>query len=215
MDMILLAAGASRRFLTQKPKYLLPMQDGRPMFVTAIDPFLNQVDQIHLVIQQQHELDYSVSVIARQYLGNRVSLVVVPGLTAGPADSALQACNTFSDRPIFVKDCDSFFKAELSNKNYVCATNWNASDSSKCYIDHLDEQIFQLHEKRPIGQTITVGGYGFASSELFRQHCSGYIRKGELYVSHIINSMLPGFSITYVRDYVDVGTQSFYDNIVR
>ena len=55
MDLILLAAGASSRYNTPRPKYWLTMYDGRFMIEHAIEPFLDQVDHIHVVILEEHE----------------------------------------------------------------------------------------------------------------------------------------------------------------
>ena len=148
--MILLAAGASTRFNSSKPKFLLPMPNNRLMFIDAIYPFINQMDHVYVVVQQAHEDQYQVSNIARAEFGNKISVICLPYITKGPAESAKLACEQIGDRAVFIKDCDSFFTASLPYGNFVCTTAWNKEDNSKSYVKDYNGLVEYVAEKEPI-----------------------------------------------------------------
>ena len=103
MDLVLLAAGASTRYNTPRPKYWLTMYDGRFMIEHAIEPFLNQVDHIHVVILEEHER-WNVSSVLESIYGDRVTVYALTSLSSGPAESAAAVLQYLGDRPVFIKD---------------------------------------------------------------------------------------------------------------
>ena len=209
MDMILLAAGASTRFDGSTPKFLLPMWDQRPMFVHAMEPFLDQVNDIYMIVQQQHCEQFGVVDTVKRYFGDRVKLVILERITSGPAETARQVCRDIQGS-VFIKDCDSFFHATIPEGNYVCTTTWRHDDHSKGYVDHTDK-IKQIYEKVPYGVTITVGGYCFADAQEFYRRA-----EDTAFISDVINRMIEhiDFHVMPVISYADVGTQKEYDHIM-
>jgi choline kinase len=216
MDMILLAAGASKRYTTEKPKFLLPMPDGRFMFDHAIRPFLNQVNYIYMVVQEAHDDKYQITRLVNTSFNGRIFVVCLPELTKGPADTARIICNQLADKPVFIKDCDSFFDTVLTEGNFVCTTEWNNDDNTKGYVEHRDSRILSMHEKNPQGNIISVGGYGFASTKEYVKHAEQLDSTKEMFVSQVINSMLPNheFQINSVNKYQDMGIQEKYDSVM-
>lgn len=203
MDLILLAAGASSRYATPRPKYWLTMYDGRFMIEHAIEPFLDQVDHIHVVALEEHDR-WNVKQTLEDIYKDRVTVHFLDKLTSGPAASAAMVLKHLDDRPVFIKDCDSFFTAQLPEGNFVCLTT-EEYDPQKSFVEVKNGLITEIAEKSPISDIACVGGYGFASSQEFVKLVDNLPDDRESFVSHVIESLLPVQAVT-AGNYVDVGT---------
>ena len=217
MDLILLAAGNSSRFKRKIPKYLLPMADGRPMIAHAIEPFLDQVDQIHIVIQNMHNDKFNAIKTINTAMGSRAGILTLPSFTNGPAETASRVCRFLGNLPVFIKDCDSFFNAKLPVGNFVCTTEHTENDLSKSYVTHKHGSITGLEEKTPVGTTISTGGYGFAKASSFIKAYDVLEHTRELYISDVINLLLEKekFDILPVDNYQYVGVPKLYTSIIN
>jgi dTDP-glucose pyrophosphorylase len=205
MDLVLLAAGASTRYTTPRPKYWLTMYDGRNMLQHAIDPFLDQVDHIHVVILKEHDTKYNVSPVLKEFYGNRVTVVALDALSAGPACSAMQALELLSDRRVFIKDCDSLFTTTLPQGNFICVDPGH-NDLNKSYVA-INDNIIDIKEKQTISDTACVGGYGFSSSRQFVDTVKQLSVDSEVYISRVIKKLLDqNFIPVQVNNYIDLGT---------
>lgn len=203
MDLVLLASGASSRYNTPRPKYWLTMYDGRFMIEHAIEPFLDQVEHIHVVILEEHE-QWNVSHVLKDIYQDKITVYALDRLSSGPAESAAAVLQYLSDRPVFIKDCDSFFNAQLPTGNFVCITK-EEYDPDKSFVEIDNNQITEIAEKSPISDTVCVGGYGFASSQEFIKLVKNLPDDHELFVSHVVEHLLPVQAVT-VDNYEDLGT---------
>lgn len=202
MDLVLLAAGASSRYNTPRPKYWLTMYDGRFMIEHAIEPFLDQVDHIHVVILEEHER-WNVSQVLKDIYQDKVTVYALDRLSSGPAESAAAVLQYLDDKPVFIKDCDSFFNAQLPQGNFVCVTT-EKYDPDKSFVEVRDNQIVEIAEKSPISDLACVGGYGFASSREFVSIVKKLPSDHELFISHVVEHVLPAIPVP-VTEYEDVG----------
>lgn len=204
MDLVLLAAGASTRYNTPRPKFWLTMYDGRFMIEHAIDPFVDQVDTIWVAVQVEHEQKYNVSETLTRIYGNRVQIVRLDGITTGPAATASVVLSGIADVPVFIKDCDSFFNCELPTGNFIC-TNTGHSDLGMSYVTVTDNIVTDIAEKRVISNIACVGGYGFASSRQFVEIAAQYNADKEFFISDVVKQ-LTDVQQCEVSDYCDLGT---------
>lgn len=203
MDLVLLAAGASTRYNTTRPKYWLTMYDGRFMIEHAIAPFIDQVDKIHVVIQVEHALKYNVLNTLERIYGDKIRVTCLSKLTNGPAASAAAVLAAISDRPVFIKDCDSFFECNLPTGNFVCV-GAGITDPGMSYVVVKGGEIVNIAEKQLISDIACVGGYGFTSSHEFVRLFNDHQTVSEVFISDIVKvtkNVIPW----EVNDYVDLG----------
>jgi bifunctional N-acetylglucosamine-1-phosphate-uridyltransferase/glucosamine-1-phosphate-acetyltransferase GlmU-like protein len=206
MDFILLAAGNSTRYNTTRPKYWLTMYDGRFMIEHAIAPFRDKVKTIRIVIQQSHDEQYNVRHTLENIYGSQVDVTTIP-MAPGHAMTAVSAMPAH-DTPVIIKDCDSFFDVTLQPTNTICVVE-STPDPAKSYVEVIDGKVISIKEKDVISDIACAGGYCFASSKAFARTVWDLVarRKGEIFVSHVIEEMIKtqSFNVTKVSNYVDVG----------
>lgn len=222
MEIIVPAAGLSTRFPGEKPKYMLYDYTGKSMLYRAIEPYLGKY-KIHVGILAEHESKFSVSDFIRHEFGTEVNLVIIPELTSGPADTVdkiIEIANIALQKPILIKDCDSFFDHDIVDGNYVCVAKVQDkvtinNPANKSYVITNDTGFVQkIVEKEVVSDTYCVGGYKFQAAHYFRTAlaCTKNYnpnQASELFVSHAIKYMLtvptPFFTVK-VNNYFDVGT---------
>lgn len=204
MDLVLLAAGASTRYGTPRPKFWLTMYDGKFMLEHAIDPFLDQVDNIWVAVQLEHDQKFKVSATLDRIYGDRVHVVHLDGITAGPAATAGIVLSGLNDTPVFIKDCDSFFNCQLPAGNFIC-THTGHSDLGMSYVTVQDSIVTDIAEKRVISDIACVGGYGFASSRQFVELIEQHTTDAEVFISDVVKQ-LTDVRQCEVSNYQDLGT---------
>ena len=124
MAVVIPCAGRSSRFSNTRPKYLLTMHTGKLMIENAVDPYLDQ--DVHIVILKEHDKKYNVSsVIEKLYGPNKnVRLHILDEETSGPAETVYKVSRTLKgNEPLFIKDCDSFFKDDFRKDNHICVVD--------------------------------------------------------------------------------------------
>jgi hypothetical protein len=205
MDLVLLAAGKSLRYATNRPKYWLTMYDGRFMIEHVIDLYVAQIDYIHVVILREHDEKFNVSATLSN-IYNNMSITVLDNPSNGPAHSAVAAIRNITDRAIFIKDCDSLFNTTLPCGNFICVKD-NQTDPMSSYVHIKNDCVTNIAEKNRISDIACVGGYGFLSSKQFVDAVQLIPVDHEVYISHVINQMLSAenFMPVTVTNYVDLG----------
>jgi hypothetical protein len=219
MELIVPAAGLSTRFPNTLPKYLLTDTNNKLMITNAI---LSYIDRCHVtigVLQEHCYLHDAVNKI-RNELGSAVTIIELPKVTNGPAETAYQIAQLATlptDTSVLIKDCDSYFKHNITDGNYVCVSNVTEHEviyniANKSFTIANENGIIQnIIEKSIVSNIFCVGGYKFDKLSDF---ISGYeslvdSMKTEFFISHIIQYNISKgdiFLIKYVTDYVDVGT---------
>lgn len=217
MRIIIPCAGRSSRFPTARPKYLLTMPDGKPMFMHAAAPYYGKYP-ITFVVIKEHCALYAADVAIRNAYGGDVDIVILDEFTSGPAETIYCTVKAWADTPFMSVDCDSFYDVTIpAGQNFVTSIDIGnyptlSNIAAKSFIIEENGIIRNIVEKRVVSGNICVGGYGFASS---KKYVASYesIKKnftGELFVSHVIKHLMDIskdiFKNVEVDAYVDCGT---------
>ena len=216
MEIIVPAAGLSTRFPNMKPKYLLEDHHGVMMIMKALLPYMTH--NVTIGILEQHNKEYDVVNTLAKYLPS-AKVVVLPELTRGPAETVYKIIKESNVTGEFlIKDCDSFFKHEIREGNYVCVTQVAEHEvlinlGGKSFVTSNEQGIItDIVEKQVVSDKFCVGGYKFEST---KEYCKTFDKivshnlQKEVFVSHIIQDMLLNHTMffeNHVTDYYDVGT---------
>lgn len=223
MDIIVPAAGFSRRFPNLRPKYSLTDYKGRIMLYSSIKSYLGKY-KIHVGILREHEEKYKITDILRYEFQDQINIVILENPTCGPADTVYQILQKLPEikGEIFVKDCDSFFEHDNLNGNYVCVSSFSDNQivrkpQSKSYVIKNDQNMLQnIVEKKVVSENFCVGGYKFVSAKNFIDaYNSLHTYDDEIFVSNIIQFCISQneiFQVNFVKNYVDVGTVEEWNN---
>jgi dTDP-glucose pyrophosphorylase len=209
-QVVLLMAGLGTRFARAGYTDSKPLIQvaGRPMFERAlagIEPA--GVSRLVVVVRQQQidEEDIAAKVAA---LRPEAELVVLPGLTAGAAESALSAVDRLdADRPLVVLDCDLEFSsaayvAELAHLEDgafdALLLTFAASDARYSYVRTApgSREVLEVAEKRVISNRAVAGAYAFRSPAAFAETVQQVLARGlragvaEAYMSEVVHGFL-------------------------
>lgn len=221
LNLIIPAAGRSTRFPGLRPKWMLVHPNGNLMLTEAIRSLeLQNVNTIYVVVLKEHVEQYEcINGIERAFenigLKNKLKLVILnEGTRHQPETIAKAILQEKIHGPIFIKDSDNRFQCDIQPKNGVAIYGLDKMQlvnvSNKSYVT-LDENqmINNIIEKQVIGSLFCTGGYSFADSEEYMSFYDKLKHNDNLYVSHIIYSMLLDgmtFEPFLVSAYNDWGT---------
>jgi hypothetical protein len=195
------------------------------MIELAADPYLRD-HTVHAVILQQHQDAYNVSKVFGEIFGDKISLVILPEPTSGPAETIYQAVQRLQlpdDAPFLVHDCDSRFShSDLASGNALFVDSLNNHPSlrtpaNKSYVEINDQGIVvSIIEKKIISDLFCVGGYQFAAAGSYKRSYEDLIgsRIGEIYISTVIDNLISAgeiFTINPVSGFVDLGTREDWE----
>ena len=230
MNLIIPIAGRSSRFPDMKPKWMLTHPRGNMMVVEAIKGLdLKEVDTLYIVGLAEHEELYGFSrSLSTQLdalaLEPRVEFVMLEEQTRNQPETIARAIlQAGISGPICIKDSDNYFRAPVTAGNWVACFDLHdleqVNASNKSYIETDSHgQLRNIVEKEIVSSTFCVGGYSFASASEFMAVFDRLKEDDELYVSHIIYSMIlagGSFGQRYVSDYVDWGTIKEWNDYKR
>ena len=219
MKIIIPCAGRSSRFPTARPKYLLTMPDGKPMFMHAAAPYYGYgCYPVTFVVIKEHCALYDADTAIRNAYGDSVDIVVLDEFTSGPAETIYLTVKDWPDTAFMSADCDSFYNATIpAGQNFITSidiSNYPALSNiaAKSFIIEENGIVRNIVEKRVVSGNICVGGYGFESSKKYAASYE-YIKRnfmGELFVSHVIKHQMDMnkdiFKNIEVDAYIDCGT---------
>ena len=217
MQVIIPCSGRSSRYPTTRPKFLLTMPDGRPMFMHAADYYYTH-HPITFVVVEEHCKLYGADDAIKNAYGDTVNIVVLPDFTNGPADTVYQTVKDWNDTAFLSKDCDGFFDHMSAVDGNVVATidlqqyPQLRNIAAKSFVISEDGLIRNIVEKHVVSSHICVGAYGFSSSKRYSecyQHIAA-LTKQEIFISHVIKYDMDHNSSVYksvaAKNYVDCGT---------
>jgi hypothetical protein len=222
--LIMPAAGQSSRFPNMRPKWLLTMPDGSLMFEKSLSLLdLSQFDRMIIICLKEHIEQY-INIEFLQSILNKIhsnfEICILDNPTKSQAETisyAIEKCGI--DGPFFTKDCDNKFSVQWDGGDEISVIDLsefeslvNARNKSYVSIDHLSN-VTNIVEKQVISNYFCCGGFGFKSAKEFIKHYSFIEKENEVYVSHIVYSMLISginFKANYSTKYVDWGTLSDY-----
>ena len=218
--LILPVAGQSSRFAGTRPKWMLTMPDGRLMIEQSIEGIsVKTFDRVIVVALTEHIQKYTsqerITELLKKSISPDVEILLLDEATTSQVETisvALQQANVVGE--FFVKDCDNTFKVTYSGGNSVavvdlhCVANVNAANKSYVQTDPLGI-VKNIVEKHVVSNYFCCGGYGFSSVDVFLDHWSRLKSNENLYLSHVIFSMIMDgveFQTINAEAYCDWGT---------
>ena len=161
---------------------------------------LSQFSTICFTILRQHDEHYSVADMLRIQL-DRVGLtcakiVVLDKPTQSQAATVYETIEReHITGPIFIKDADCGFNAEIQPQNGIVVfpleklSQVNPQHKSYVAVDDM-QFITNTIERRVIDHYFNAGGYCFDNAQTFCTYYRRYADKKGLYLSHIVYAML-------------------------
>lgn len=221
ITMVLPIAGRSSRFPNMNPKWSLTHPRGDMMVVEAIKGIdLEDVGRICVIGLTEHDEKFRLrDTLSTQFkalgLAPKVDFVLLDEPTRHQPETIAQGLRQGGvDGPIYIKDSDNFFRHRPTPGNSVAGYDLHKIEKvnarSKSYFEiNGDGYITNIVEKRIVGSKFCAGAYSFESTAQFLKYYDALCDQGEIYVSHIIYSMILdgiGFIHSDVEDYIDWGT---------
>lgn len=223
--LIIPCAGKSSRYPGARPKWLFTHPDGKIMLEKSISPFLKnkKIKTKIITITKEIEKKFQVKLLINQMFGNQVKILILNNQTKSASETVMKTIEKFKlKNQIIVKDSDNYFsishKFNFLNKNFIAGVNLtkhpeitNIHQKSFLKLNNKN-QIIDIEEKKIISDKICVGLYSFSSAKDFEYHyrlCSKNIKKGEIYLSFVVKSMINSnnlFNFTDAINYEDYGT---------
>ena len=193
-NIVISIAGKSKRFFDegfQKPKYFLPMADGKTMIEHAIDT-LNIPGQLILIVQQEHCDKYHID----KFLIEKYPSAIIRYLnyyTDGAAKSCYLAAKDLidNDMPLVISNCDQ--SLEWNSLKFInilntadvdgCVLTFFADTIKNSYAKVYENstKISELAEKKVISNHSLVGVHGW-------KYGSDFCRSAELIFSNNIKA---------------------------
>lgn len=222
--LIIPVAGQSSRFPGMRPKWLLTMPDGKLMIEKSVQAMdMTRFDRVLVVCLREHVERYSghdqLLGLLQAGISTAVELIVLDTPTASQVETIAEGLVRGKvSGSFFIKDCDNHFSYEYSGTNEVAVVDLhsvgevNAANKSYVQTDPMGV-ITNIAEKHVIGNMFCCGGYGFSDVQLFLQHWEKLKSQGNLYLSHVIYSMILGgaeFQAKQAKAYLDWGTLKDY-----
>lgn len=223
MQVIIPCGGRSSRYPTTRPKFLLTMPDGRPMYMHAADPYIKKFP-ITFVVVADHCKQYDAANVIKRSYNNNVNVVVLDKFANGPADTVYQAIKDWPDIPFISHDCDGFFNYTVPiNSNFVTIIDLQqypklTNIAAKSFAISENGLLKNVVEKHIVSSHICVGAYGFDSTYRYKRNFETVSTSTthEVFLSHIIKYDLDyvgtAFKTINVDHYIDCGT---YDDFIQ
>ena len=226
VTLILPVAGSSSRFKGSVPKWLLTTPSNNIMIQESILQLnLKNVKTILIICLKEHVNKYinvsSIKKSIESIVPKRIliEICILKNPMSSQADTVYEGIKKHRIKgPIFIKDCDNQFKFTIQKGNSISSLNLQnaglvvAKNKSYIELNHKNE-VLRIVEKKVISNFFCTGGYGFESSKLFTDHFLKIYKKnktkGEIYVSHVVQSMILNreiFNSIEVQNYSDFGT---------
>jgi MobA-like NTP transferase domain len=227
--LILPVAGRSSRFPGMRPKWLLTMPDGKLMLEKAVEQLdMSDYDRVVVVCLREHLDAYLTNESFDKVLTgighSKVDVCVLEQPTSSQSETVALAIEQAQvEGAFFVKDCDNMFNFRWNGGNEIAVLDLNsvglidAKNKSYINVDALGN-VTNIVEKQVISNFFCCGGYGFKSSEVFLKHFHSIKSNQEVYLSHVIYSMLMGeesFRMSQANSYIDWGTLREYRHYTR
>lgn len=230
MNLIVPMAGRSSRFPGIRPKWMLTHPNGKFMAIESIMGFnLDSFENIYFVYLREHEEEYHFlkgfqEELEEHNLLHKTRLVVLAEPTRDQPETVYQAIiKNNIHGPVFIKDSDNRFIADIAAGNSICYYDLNKADlikpRNKSYILINDfGQVTNIIEKQVISPFFCAGGYGFEDARLFCKTLENLNLPSERYISNIIYQCLlegKSFQSVPVINYNDWGTIQDWNNYKR
>jgi len=201
-NLIIPAAGSSTRFPNVRPKWLLTQPTGELMLTSAISGLnLKEFDSIYLVVLKNHIDKYDcIRGIKESFdslnILHKLNITILANETRSQAETVSAAIRQENiSGGIFIKDSDNYFETDVVSGNKICVYDLNETKlinpTNKSYVLINDVNLItNIIEKKIISSFFCCGGYSFESAEKFLEYYEKLKNFDNLYISHIIYSMI-------------------------
>lgn len=223
LTLVLPACGKSTRFPNLRPKWLLTHPTGKSMLQESIQGLcLKNVDRIVAIVLQEHEDKFGFAeAITKDINDERFEFCFLEEQTDNQPQTIAEGIRKAAIQGSFVcKDSDNYFQSELPSGNHVGGIDLrevgHINAGNKSYVTTgMNGEITNIVEKDVISNTFCCGLYGFADTEEYLSHYEKIKEDKNIYVSHVIHSMLLDsnhFELQRCRDFIDWGTLEDWNN---
>lgn len=212
MKIVIPIAGRGSRFQNvsdtnqnyKKPKPFIEIK-GYPMvrWATGSLPNINNKDLIFIILNE-HEQNYSVTELLINLYGKEITIITIPDVTRGAAETVLQAKEYINhDEQLIISDSDHFVDGKtildaIEQNGYLdgLIPVFEASDP-KWSFSRIDNNGFVdlVAEKQPISKYANIGVYYFkkgadfvAGAELMIQE--NELTNNEFFIAPVYNKLI-------------------------
>ena len=235
--LIIPCAGKSSRFDGMLPKWMLKYPDGKPMVEESICGLpLVKYDRVIVTAVREHLDKYSGEELLRKSigkkLGNKFELCILDNFTSCQAETVYETIKRCHIEGAFaVKDSDNYIEMDLTeNTDFVVGLNMHMFKkeierlSAKSFLMINSQGIItDIIEKKIVSEYISIGMYGFRSSELycaaFESLSNSKGMENEIYISHVISYLIGTkqsvYSYVEANDYEDWGTKKDWYSVLN
>jgi NDP-sugar pyrophosphorylase family protein len=200
------------------------MPDGKLMLEFAISEMdLTKFSKVVVICLKEHVLKYLgenfMDFFNASIPHTNLEIICLDEATSSQSETVATALKLGNiDGPFLVKDCDNSFKFEWDGENQIATVDLNdlgkVEPSNKSYLEVNQLGIVtNIVEKRVVSNFFCCGAYGFSSPASYLRHYKSVSAEGEVYLSHIIYSMIISgeiFTTVKADRYIDLGTLEAY-----
>lgn len=188
-------------YKNQIPHIFTPDKEGILICLKSILGLnLDNFDDIYFTILRKHAEKYDIDTLLRLQLKRlgleKAKIVILDNPTSTQAETIAKTIRQENiEGPIFIKDADSYFAAEILPENGVVVYPLEKLElvdpRNKSYVAVDDMQhVTNIIEKRIVSNLFNAGGYCFGNAEDFLEAYDRHKALGSIYLSHLIYSML-------------------------
>lgn len=199
--LIIPAAGNPKEGSKEMPHIFMPDTEGIMHCVRAILGLeTEKFSQIVFTVLRSHVEKFDVDTLLKlqfKRLGlSNAELLILEKPTKTQAETiALTVEKCEITGPVFFKDADNYFDAEVYPENGVAVCPLESlplvDPRNKSYVAVDDMQhITNIIEKRVINNLFNAGGYCFSDVRDYMEAYKEYSQLGNIYLSHLIYGML-------------------------
>lgn len=176
-------------------------EDGTLLCIKSIEGLdLSRFDAIYFSVLHKHDEKYSLSELLQMQFRHKnldkAKVVILEQPTSSQADTIYQTIKKENiTGGIFIKDADGYFECDFTINNGMAIYPLDKLDMvnphNKSFID-MDDQFYitNIIENKIISRYFNAGGYLFENANLFCKYFEKLSSMGNLYLSHIVYSML-------------------------
>lgn len=200
-SLIMPVAANKPEYATRIPRVFLIAEDGVMHCIRALKSLdLSKFDHIYITILRH--LDEKYALTERLQLQFRINgitnaeIVILESPTQSQPETIYRTIlQKQIQGSIFIKDADCSFSGDTTSNNAIAIhpleqLDWvNPKNKSYVSVDDM-YYITNIIEKRIVSHYFTAGGYSFSSAATYCQYYERLQQEKDLYLSHIIYSML-------------------------
>lgn len=207
MQLIILCSGQGSRFTAEGntlPKPMLRIQGWSFLEISYKGLLtLTRFENVYVTVLKEHVKEFKIDKFVAEIVP-KAKIVILDGLTSGPAESAFTAIRKSNIRgPVLVADCDQIFEIEAKGNYFDCLNQavvftFPSQNPGHAFALTKGEELVEVVEKRIVSDEAIAGAYYFKDANVF---CDMYIPTfkdftDERFISKVLNTYVrAGFKI--------------------